>query len=61
MINTTADWMNELAEALRNGDESRIDELENISYGWLQSREERGAQQNLVEACYDVMLTGCLD
>ena len=55
MINTVTDWMNEVAAALRDGNEERLAELDNISYGWLQSSEDRGSQQNLIEACYDII------
>ena len=55
MINTVNDWMNEVATALRDGNEERLNELDNISYGWLQGSDERGAQQNLIEACYEIM------
>ena len=54
-MNTLNDWMNELAVALRDRDEERVSELDNISYGWLQGSEERGAQQNLIEAVYEVI------
>ena len=57
MINTVTDWMNEVAAALRDGNEERLNELDNISYGWLQSSDERGAQQNLIEACYEIINT----
>ena len=55
MINTVNDWMNEVADALRNGNEERLNELDNISYGWLQGSDERAAQYNLIEACYDII------
>ena len=54
-MNTVNDWMNELADALRERNERRVSELDNISYGWLQGSEERGAQQNLIEAVYEVI------
>ena len=54
-MNTDNDWMNELAVALRDRDEEKVSELDNISYGWLQGSEERGAQQNLIEAVYEVI------
>ena len=57
MINTVNDWMNEVADALRNGNEERLNELDNISYGWLQGSDERGAQQNLIEVCYEIINT----
>ena len=57
MINTVTDWMNEVAAALRDGNEERLNELDNISYGWLQGSDERGAQQNLIEACYEIINT----
>ncbi len=56
-INTLNDWMNELAEALREGDSYKLSQLDNISYGWLQGSEERGAQQNVIEACYEALNT----
>ena len=54
-MNNVNDWMNELAEALRERDEDRVSELDNISYEWLQGSEERGAQSNLIEAVYEVI------
>ena len=56
-INTLNDWMNELAEAIREGNQEKLNELDNISYGWLQGSEERGAQQNVIEACYEALNT----
>ena len=56
IVNNVNDWMNELATALIHRDLKTIDELDNISYSWLQSSEERGAQQNLIEAAYEVLV-----
>ena len=55
--NTVNDWMNEVASALRDGDKDALRQLENISQGWLQGSEERGAQYNLIEACLESMDT----
>jgi len=54
-INNINDWMNELAEALREGDYNKVSMLDDISYQWMQTSEERGAQSNLVEALYEVL------
>ena len=54
-VNTVNDWINEVAAALRDGDQDALNELDNISYGWLQGSDERGAQQNLIEACYEAL------
>tara|TARA_B100001063_G_scaffold236758_1_gene256899 strand:+ start:578 stop:754 length:177 start_codon:yes stop_codon:yes gene_type:complete len=54
-VNTVNDWINEVAAALRDGDQDTLNELDNISYGWLQGSDERGAQQNLIEACYEAL------
>ena len=54
-VNTVNDWINEVAAALRDGDVDTLNELDNISYGWLQGSDERGAQSNLIEACYEVL------
>ena len=56
-INTLNDWMNEVATALRDGNEQLLTELDNISYGWLQGSDERAAQCNLIEAAYEALNT----
>jgi len=47
--------MNELAEAIREGDCHKVSMLDDISYQWMQTSEERGAQSNLVESLYEVL------
>ena len=54
-VNTVNDWMNEVATALRDGNVDALNELDNISYGWLQSSDERASQQNLIEAAYECL------
>jgi hypothetical protein len=54
-INNINDWMNELAEAIREGDYNKVSMLDDISYQWMQTSEERGAQSNLIEALYEVI------
>ena len=55
IINNVNDWMNELAEAIRDGDYDKVTKLDDISYQWLQPSDERAAQQNLIEAVYEVI------
>ncbi len=55
IINNVNDWMNQLAEAIREGDHDMVTKLDDISYQWIQPSEERGAQSNLIEAVYEVM------
>ena len=54
-INNINDWMLCLGAALSNGDELAIEELDGISRGWMQTDEERRAQQCLIEGAYDVI------
>ena len=54
-VNTVNDWMNELAEALREGDIDKINKLGEMSYQWLQPSDERAAQINLCEAALDAL------
>lgn len=53
-INNINDWMLALAAAISNGDADAVSDLDNISEGWLQSDDERIAQQALIDAAYDV-------
>jgi len=55
IVNNINDWMNELAEALREGDYDKVVKLQDISYQWIQPREETGAQMNLTEAVLDAL------
>lgn len=57
IVNNVNDWMNELADAVRNGDMETIIKLQDISYQWIQPREEAGAQMNLTEACLEALNT----
>ena len=54
-IHTLNDWMFTLVEAIQNKDQMTIDELNNVSAGWLQTSDERGAQLSLLEAVSDLM------
>ena len=56
-VNTINDWMNEVACALRDGNDEALMQLENISQAWLQDSEARGAQYNLIEACFESLNT----
>ena len=55
IVNNVNDWMNELAVALRDGDADKVIKLQDISYQWIQPREEAGAQNNLCEAVLESM------
>ena len=54
-INNVNDWMNELASAIREQDYDKVSQLDDISYQWMQPTDERAAQQNLIEAVYEVI------
>jgi len=46
-INTTSEWMSAMAIALNNNDMEMAERLDRISSDWLQSDEERRAQNSL--------------
>ena len=54
-INTANDWMLALADAMTNGEILALEELENISAGWMQTDEDRQAQRALLEAAEELM------
>lgn len=54
-INDINDWMLAFGAALSNGDEATIEELDGISRGWMQTEEDRRAQQCLCEGAYDLI------
>jgi hypothetical protein len=54
-INTTNDWMLALADAMANGNILALEELENISAGWMQTDEDRQAQRALLEAAEQLL------
>lgn len=56
-ISNVNDWMIALAQAIEEGTaETVADELENISYGWLQDEESRGAQLLLLDSVREMVL-----
>ncbi len=54
-VNTINDWMIYMSSAIINCDYEMVNELENISHGWLQDEESREAQMNLIEAAYEAI------
>ena len=54
-INTVNDWMLALGAAISNADEETIYELDGISRGWMQTDDDRRAQQCLVEGALDLI------
>lgn len=48
--NTVSELMACVAEALNNRDMNRLEELDNVSRGWVQSDSERSAQNSLLDA-----------
>lgn len=54
-INTTNDWMLALGAAISNADEATIEELDGISRGWMQTDEDRRAQQCIIEGALDLI------
>ena len=54
-VNTMNDWMFTLAEAINNQDMESIVKLNDITTGWLQTSDERGAQLAVLEAVSEMM------
>ena len=54
-VNTVNDWMFTLAEAVNNKDQQTIDQLVNVTTGWMQTSDERGAQLALLEAVGEML------
>lgn len=54
-INTTADWMQALAEAALGEGEFDLDRLQAITEGWLQTQDEMNAQLALLGAVRELM------
>jgi len=55
-INTVNEWMEQLAEAMREGDFDKIQACRRASLDWLQPEQERVAQMQLVETVEEVMM-----
>ena len=54
-VNNVNDWMFTLAEAVNNKDQETIENLSEVSTGWLQTSDERGAQLALLVAVSDLI------
>lgn len=54
-VNNINEWMSMVAQAITEYDYEMVNELENISYGWLQPEEELRSQQRLIEAAYEAI------
>ena len=54
-INDINDWMLALGAAISNADEETIHELDGISRGWMQTDEDRRAQQCIIEGSLDLI------
>ena len=55
-IRTVNDWMNQIADALEEGDVNMLDDCIRCSIDWLQPEDERMAQMRLVEGVKELML-----
>ena len=49
-INTLDEWMEVAAEALEDQDENTVEKLRRVSGDWMQTREEKAAQDRLLDA-----------
>lgn len=54
-INTISDWMQEVADAIRNRDFNALERLDRISSDWMQSGQERDAQIALIESAMEII------
>ena len=54
-IYTLTDWMQALAEAMRNSDTDTIEQLQAVSRDWLQSSDETEAQLHLCESALELV------
>lgn len=54
-INTVADLMNALAEALNEQSHEMIDQIDFATRDWLESNYESNARANLIEAVRDAI------
>ena len=55
-IRTVNDWMNQIADALEEGDVNMLDDCIRKSIDWMQPEDERMAQMRLVEGVKELML-----
>ena len=55
-IYTVNDWMNQIADALEEGDPEMLNECIRRSIDWLQPEDERMTQMRLVESVKELML-----
>ena len=55
-IRTVNDWMNQIADALEEGDPEMLNACIRKSIDWMQPEEERMAQMRLVESVKELML-----
>ncbi|CAM5270442.1 hypothetical protein [Rhodanobacter lindaniclasticus] len=56
-INNVSDLLNAAAEALRTNDSDMLDDLRHQVEDWAQMRDERDAQQNLLDAIEEAFCT----
>ena len=55
-IYTVNDWMNQIADAVEEGDPEMLNACIRKSIDWMQPEEERMAQVRLVESVKELML-----
>jgi len=55
-IHTVNDWMEQVAEAMREGDFDKLQRAKRASLDWLQPDSETQAQMALLEAVEDMMI-----
>jgi len=55
-IRTVNDWMNQIADAVEEGDPEMLNACIRKSIDWMQPEEERMAQVRLVESVKELML-----
>ena len=55
-IRTVNDWMNQIADAVEEGDPEMLNACIRKSIDWMQPEEERMAQMRLVESVKELML-----
>ena len=55
-IRTVNDWMNQIADAVEEGDMNMLDDCIRKSIDWMQPEDERMAQMRLVESVKELML-----
>ena len=55
-IYTVNDWMNQIADAVKEGDPEMLNACIRKSIDWMQPEDERMAQMRLVEGVKELML-----